>query len=92
MFKPETPQSGGCAYAGRAQSQMPGSLMQLDTRCRASAPGACQKVFRFLKRDSDLDHTLTGLTPGSTVAAYVIAANPGGEAAPSPTVTKVVGA
>ncbi|HCN31230.1 MAG TPA: hypothetical protein DIT64_21475, partial [Verrucomicrobiales bacterium] len=28
MFKPETPQSGGCAYAGRAQSQMPGSLMQ----------------------------------------------------------------
>ncbi|HRJ11035.1 MAG TPA: hypothetical protein PLP58_20815 [Prosthecobacter sp.] len=45
-----------------------------------------------MKRDSDLDHTLTGLTPGSTVAAYVIAANPGGEAAPSPTVTKVVGA
>ncbi len=37
-------------------------------------------------------HPHTGLTPGSTVAACVIAANPGGEAAPSPTVTKVVGA
>ena len=48
--------------------------------------------FRFLKRDSDLDHTLTDLTPGTTVSAYVIAANPGGEATPSPTVTKVVGA
>lgn len=48
--------------------------------------------FRFLKRDSDLDHTLTDLTPGATVSAFVIAANPGGEAAPSPTVTKVVGA
>ena len=48
--------------------------------------------FRFLKRDSDLDHILTDLTPGTTVSAYVIAANPGGEATPSPTVTKAVGA
>jgi hypothetical protein len=48
--------------------------------------------FQFIKRDSDLDHTFTGLTPGATISAYVIAANPGGEAAPSPTVTKVVGA
>ncbi len=48
--------------------------------------------FRFLKRDSDLDHTLPNLTPGTTISAYVIAANDGGEAAPSPTVTKVVGA
>jgi hypothetical protein len=47
--------------------------------------------FRFLKRDSDLDHTLTDLTPGTTISAYVIAANPGGESVPSPTVTKVVG-
>lgn len=47
--------------------------------------------FRFLKRDSDLDHTLTDLTPGTTISAYVIAANPGGEAIASPTVTKVVG-
>lgn len=47
--------------------------------------------FRFLKRDNDLDHTLTDLTPGTTISAYVIAANPGGEAVPSPTVTKVVG-
>lgn len=48
--------------------------------------------FRFVKRDSDLDHTLTDLTPGTTISAYVIAANPGGEAIASPTVTKVVGA
>ena len=48
--------------------------------------------FRFLKRDTDLDHTLTDLTPGTTISAYVIAANPGGEAIASPTVTKVVGA
>jgi hypothetical protein len=48
--------------------------------------------FRFLKRDEDLDHTLTDLTPGTTFSVYVIAANPGGEAPPSPTVTKVVGA
>lgn len=48
--------------------------------------------FRFLKRDNDLDHTLTDLTPGATISVYVIAANAGGEAAPSPTVTKVVGA
>jgi hypothetical protein len=48
--------------------------------------------FRFLKRDEDLDHTLNDLTPGSTVSIYVVAANAGGEAAPSPTVTKVVGA
>jgi hypothetical protein len=48
--------------------------------------------FRFLKRDTDLDHTLTDLTPGTTVSVYVIAANAGGEAVPSPTVTKVVGA
>jgi hypothetical protein len=48
--------------------------------------------FQFIKRDSDLDHTFTNLTPGTTISAYVIAANPGGEAVPSPTVTKVVGA
>jgi hypothetical protein len=48
--------------------------------------------FRFVKRDSDLDHTLTDLPPGTTISAYVIAANPGGEAIASPTVTKVVGA
>ncbi|MCX6858356.1 MAG: fibronectin type III domain-containing protein [Verrucomicrobia bacterium] len=48
--------------------------------------------FRFIKRDEDLDHTFTGLTPGSTISVQVIAANAGGEAAPSPTVTKVVGA
>ena len=48
--------------------------------------------FQFIKRDIDLDHTFTGLTPGATVSAYVIAANSGGEAAASPTVTKVVGA
>lgn len=48
--------------------------------------------FQFIKRDIDLDHTFTGLTPGATVSAYVIAANAGGEAAASPTVTKVVGA
>ncbi len=48
--------------------------------------------FRFLKRDEDLDHVIAGLTPGTTISAYVIAANAGGEAAPSPTVTKVVGA
>ena len=47
--------------------------------------------FQFIKRDSDLDHTFTNLTPGTTISAYVIAANPGGEAVPSPTVTKVVG-
>ncbi len=47
--------------------------------------------FRFVKRDEDLDHTLIGLTPGATISVYVIAANAGGEAAPSPTVTKVVG-
>lgn len=48
--------------------------------------------FRFLKRDTDLDHVISGLTPGATISLYVIAANAGGEAAPSPTVTKVVGA
>lgn len=48
--------------------------------------------FQFIKRDSDLDHTFTDLTPGATVSAYVIAANAGGEAVASPTVTKVVGA
>ena len=48
--------------------------------------------FQFIKRDSDLDHTFTNLTPGATISAYVIAANPGGEAVPSPTVTTVVGA
>jgi hypothetical protein len=48
--------------------------------------------FQFIKRDNDLDHTFTDLTPGVTVSAYVIAANSGGEAAASPTVTKVVGA
>lgn len=48
--------------------------------------------FRFVKRDNDLDHTLTGLEPGTTISAYVVAANAAGEAAPSPTVTKVVGA
>lgn len=47
--------------------------------------------FRFIKRDDDLDHTFTGLTPGSTISASVIAANAGGEAAPSPTVTQIVG-
>ena len=48
--------------------------------------------FRFLKKDEDLDHTLAELTPGATISVYVVAANEGGEAAPSPTVTKVVGA
>ena len=48
--------------------------------------------FQFIKRDSALDHTFTNLSPGTTISAYVIAANPGGEAVPSPTVTKVVGA
>lgn len=48
--------------------------------------------FRFVDRDSDLEYTLKDLPPGSTIAVYVVAANEGGEAAPSPTVTKVVGA
>ncbi|MBL9130987.1 MAG: hypothetical protein JNG86_07300 [Verrucomicrobiaceae bacterium] len=47
---------------------------------------------RFVKRDADLDHTFTDLAPGTTISAYVIAANPGGEAAPTPTGTQVVGA
>uniref|UniRef100_UPI003783CA8F fibronectin type III domain-containing protein n=1 Tax=Prosthecobacter sp. TaxID=1965333 RepID=UPI003783CA8F len=48
--------------------------------------------FRALANDADLDHTLKDLTPGSTLSVYVVAANDGGEAPPSPTVTKVVGA
>jgi hypothetical protein len=48
--------------------------------------------FRFVARDSDLEYTLKEITAGSTFSTYVIAANEGGEAAPSPTVTKVVGA
>ena len=47
--------------------------------------------FRFLARDTDFDHTIKGLTPGTVLHAYVVAANPAGEAAPSPVVTKVVG-
>jgi len=47
--------------------------------------------FRFLDRDTDFDHTIKGLTPGAVLHAYVVAANPAGEAAPSPVVTKVVG-
>lgn len=47
---------------------------------------------QFAGRDSDLEFTLKDLTPGTTVHVYVVAANDGGEAAPSPTVTKVVGA
>jgi hypothetical protein len=47
--------------------------------------------FRYLARDKDLDHSIKDQTPGSTVKVYVIAANEGGEAAPSPTVTAVVG-
>ncbi len=46
--------------------------------------------FRFLARDRDLDHILKDLPPGSTVRVYVIAANEGGEAAPSPMVSQVV--
>jgi hypothetical protein len=48
--------------------------------------------FRHLTNDDDLDHTIKDLTPGTTISVYVVAANAGGEAAPSPTVTKVVGA
>jgi hypothetical protein len=48
--------------------------------------------FRHLINDDDLDYTIKDLTPGTTISVYVVAANAGGEAAPSPTVTKVVGA
>ena len=42
-------------------------------------------------RTEDLDFLLKNLTAGTTISVYVIAANEGGEAAPSATVTKVVG-
>lgn len=44
--------------------------------------------FRFLARDYDYDHILNDLPPGATVSVYVVAANAGGEAPPSPIVTK----
>ncbi|MBE7497620.1 MAG: hypothetical protein HS117_21955 [Verrucomicrobiaceae bacterium] len=47
--------------------------------------------FRFLARDRDSDHLISNLPPGATISVYIVAANAGGEAAPSPTVTKVVG-
>ena len=46
---------------------------------------------RFRKRASDLDRTFTNLTLGTTMSAYIIAANPGGESMPHPKVSKVVG-
>ena len=46
--------------------------------------------FRFLTRDYDFDHVFKDLLPGSTVSAYVVAANSAGEAPPSPTVTKTL--
>ena len=48
--------------------------------------------FRFLDRTNDLEMLLKSLTAGATIEVQVIAAKTGGEAAPSPTVTKVVGA
>ena len=48
--------------------------------------------FRYYDRDEDLEYMIRDLTPGSTISVYVVAANAGGDAAPSPTVTKVVGA
>ncbi|MBL9131518.1 MAG: hypothetical protein JNG86_09985, partial [Verrucomicrobiaceae bacterium] len=47
--------------------------------------------FRFLASDKDSDHLISNLPPGATISVYIVAANAGGEAAPSPTVTKVVG-
>ena len=46
--------------------------------------------FRFLARDYDFDHILKDLAPGSTISAYIVAANAAGEAPPSPTVTKTL--
>ena len=48
--------------------------------------------FRFVDRVQDSSYLFKELTAGQTISAYVIAANDGGEAPPSPTVTKVVGA
>jgi hypothetical protein len=48
--------------------------------------------FRFVDRTEDLDFILKDLTPGATIAVHIVAANEGGEAPPSPAVTKVVGA
>ena len=40
----------------------------------------------------DLEHILKDLTPGSTIEVYIVPMNDGGAGAPSPTVSKVVGA
>ena len=47
--------------------------------------------FRFLDRTESLNFLIKNLPPGTTISVYVIAANEGGEAVPSPTVTKVGG-
>lgn len=48
--------------------------------------------FRAVERVQDLEYTYKGLTPGQTVSIHIVATNEAGDAAPSPTVTKVVGA
>lgn len=48
--------------------------------------------FRFVDHTEDLDFIYKDLPTGTAVSIYIIAANDGGEAAASPTVTKVVGA
>jgi hypothetical protein len=40
----------------------------------------------------DLEYTLKGLTPGTTIEVYVVPMNDGGPGPASPTVSKVVGA
>ncbi len=48
--------------------------------------------FRFVDRSQDLEYTIKGLAAGQDISVYVLATNAAGDAPPSPTVTKIVGA
>lgn len=53
--------------------------------------GGVDADFINLADAKDLEYTLKDLAPGSTLAAYIVPANDGGQGPASPTVTKVVG-
>ncbi len=79
------------AGAGRELAEWPHARRATYYRAFIQVQGV-DAAFRFVERTEDLDYVFKGLTAGTTVAFQIVAANDGGEAAPSPTVTKVVGA
>jgi hypothetical protein len=96
-YEASLPQPGGtplaitAAGASRELAEWPRARRATHYRVFIKVEGT-DADFRFLDSTDALEFSIKGLTAGATFSTQIVASNDGGDAAPSPTVTKVAGA